>query len=47
MLKKNTKNTKKLTYNQPKVYVLGSLKQVQGGYTGNVLDGANSYYYHS
>jgi hypothetical protein len=45
MLKKTTKDTKKLTYNQPKVYVLGSLKQVQAGYYGDVVDSSGSYYY--
>jgi hypothetical protein len=47
MFKKTTQKTEKLTYRQPKVYVLGSLEQLQAGYYGDQVDGSESksYYY--
>ncbi len=45
MSKKKTQNIKKLTYHQPKVYILGSLEQVQSGSQGNQNDGASQYSY--
>jgi hypothetical protein len=41
-----TKLNQKLSYRQPEVFVLGSLKQVQSYYEGGSYDGPDrSYYY--
>jgi hypothetical protein len=42
---KQVKASNRLPYNQPEVYSLGSLEQVQSG-QGKQLDGSDSLYYY-
>lgn len=37
--------SKRLSYRQPEVYLLGSLKRIQSGYGGDYIDGDSRYYY--